>query len=1050
MTDPLSLGDTDMAKRLPEESNAPRKIVDIRAAKESRTIEALKAKDEQIRILSEQNKKLLESLDVCEEEAKEIQLEKLAIEEENRTLRESNFEAQSKARAAGGHLDQIRNEACDKDKQVKVMTAQNAELLRLLETEEASNAKLTSEYEEIRSSAKALNEQCESLTKTSRSYEELANKSVRESQLQAEEIRLLKAEVEHLKQQKNDVDMKTTVEIESLQDQLRVRKEKQYQLLEKLQIQEEARRQAEDQVSGMEEKIRELRAKTTETETNLHIEINAKLSQEDANRKLTIDSQSLAAENKELKEKCQKTEQDRLRLESEARESGEQLREMAEKVFQLLERLKLAELGKTRSMEALQKKEQEVHSLKKKNTRLIKESTIEGKARVKAELDKKVLEDQIRALKKHNSQLGQRCKEEAKLKIRAEDDQKEAQEKVRTLNGRLAFLLNRLQTDEEAKVVQKDEMKGMETQLKEFSERNENLQQMLDASESQNRSMTQTLRSREEELQATTIKLEALEQVVHDLEESKTERRMSMNEREVNGGSKGRNLAGGRMKFFVESKPTLGLAIIKGTCAKDRQWLDSKGCNTFLRKAMKSSNSQEMLIQKLAELHGLVMVQEEAEGKLKEEVKAKEEEIGHLDKKVHYLHEQLGAEEESKRKTLLRYVNAVKASVSLGEPGCEKDREEVGRIGAGRIHLPEANLADEETYAIAAMLRGNVTIAELNLRSNVITDDGARAMSSILSGQSALRHVDLRGNLISRAGIKIIAEALERSTRVKHVYVHAGGKIEAIGTSERTSSDANYHKNSEKSYDGGSQMDSNANAPLVSVETVCVVDVRENSQDKNNLGKNHELEFELSERSYNERKTQAENMFSVGKLAASINKKGDGIGGTCDKTHINGRAEKEDTTIQLIREKRKESKQRKAAQHQQVLREQGWMGRAGGLEVNIKKQRRESKLKISHSQSPQNHQRNKRRQAYENEQMTEVETQGGFPPVRPSSASETERRSNSAPCSLSAPSSSKIENNGGSSIKKRSCEGGGSLRPKISPFLQELFRKNDNSFSYSL
>lgn len=42
--------------------------------------------------------------------------------------------------------------------------------------------------------------------------------------------------------------MKTQVELESLQEQLRVRKEKQYQLLEKLQGQEEAKRQAEDQV----------------------------------------------------------------------------------------------------------------------------------------------------------------------------------------------------------------------------------------------------------------------------------------------------------------------------------------------------------------------------------------------------------------------------------------------------------------------------------------------------------------------------------------------------------------------------------------------------------------------------------------------------------------------------------------------------------------------------------------------------------------------------------------------------------------------------------
>ena len=41
-------------------------------------------KDEQLRILTEQNNQLLGSLDQAEEEANSIQMEKLAVEEENR------------------------------------------------------------------------------------------------------------------------------------------------------------------------------------------------------------------------------------------------------------------------------------------------------------------------------------------------------------------------------------------------------------------------------------------------------------------------------------------------------------------------------------------------------------------------------------------------------------------------------------------------------------------------------------------------------------------------------------------------------------------------------------------------------------------------------------------------------------------------------------------------------------------------------------------------------------------------------------------------------
>ena len=57
-------------------------------------MQALKMKDEQLRILSDQNRQLLGNLDKVEEDANNIQMEKLAVEEENRSLRDVNFELQ--------------------------------------------------------------------------------------------------------------------------------------------------------------------------------------------------------------------------------------------------------------------------------------------------------------------------------------------------------------------------------------------------------------------------------------------------------------------------------------------------------------------------------------------------------------------------------------------------------------------------------------------------------------------------------------------------------------------------------------------------------------------------------------------------------------------------------------------------------------------------------------------------------------------------------------------------------------------------------------------
>jgi chromosome segregation ATPase len=204
------------------------------------------------------------------------------------------------------------------------------------------------------------------LLSTARSHEEMSSMVAREGQLRGEEVRLLRAESEQLRQQNGELKMKTMVEVEALQEQLRVRKEKQYQLLEKLQAQEQAKRQAEDQLAGMEDQLRSLHARNVEIETQLQVEARIKQSFEDTNKEMSLENGNIFNANKDLQIKIEKSERERLRMEAETRDSGEQLREMAEKVFQLLERLKLAELSKAKALEALKKKEQDVVSLQKK------------------------------------------------------------------------------------------------------------------------------------------------------------------------------------------------------------------------------------------------------------------------------------------------------------------------------------------------------------------------------------------------------------------------------------------------------------------------------------------------------------------------------------------------------------------------------------------------------------------------------------------------------------------------------------------------------------
>lgn len=85
-----------------------------------------------------------------EEEATRIQQERLTAEEENRTLRETVFESQGRTRAAEAALKKVQAEAADRDKQLRIMTDQNAELLRLLEEEEAQTTRLNAAHEVTR------------------------------------------------------------------------------------------------------------------------------------------------------------------------------------------------------------------------------------------------------------------------------------------------------------------------------------------------------------------------------------------------------------------------------------------------------------------------------------------------------------------------------------------------------------------------------------------------------------------------------------------------------------------------------------------------------------------------------------------------------------------------------------------------------------------------------------------------------------------------------------------------------------------------------------
>jgi myosin protein heavy chain len=382
----------------------------------------------------------------------------------------------------------------------------------------------------------------------------------------------------------------------------------------------------------------------------------------------------------------------------------------------------------------------------------------------------------------------------------------------------------------------------------------------------------------------------------------------------------------------MESKPSLGLVLLKGKKPAHRAWLEKHGVNGFLTTAQKTNRFKEASIERLAQVYALLMVEEEETTRLGTEIGAREEHIEHLSRKTAYLQDRLGSEEDAKRRTLLRYVNAVKAG-AVSQASANNNTEGLGAedsSGGGAIQLPESGITDEEVHAIAALLRGNTSIADLNLRGNLITDEGARALSAVLGGKSALRSLDLRGNRIGKQGLRTIAEALERSARVRHVYVHAGGKIEALGTGRW----ANPRP-------GDADADARA-APLVTVETVCVVDVRENTpsdaappDDLSNNG------MEDGGMQPERNMLQAANNITQAALPPSSTQ------GEGKKLKVGGQGKKKkessaplsakEESLRAAERAREKAHKEKLRQEEQRARdaEARWEGRAGGLELRL-------------------------------------------------------------------------------------------------------------------
>ena len=430
-----------------------------------RAEEAVRLKDEQLKLLQNQNKKLLQTIENMEKEVQDaknsvgsLKSACLQAQDENISLRAEVRRAEEEGRLEAEASFQKQIETSQH--QIKVMADQNTELLRMLEGEEKKSTNLTSALESLQKKYKAMVADMEDARGRMEKENEEATEAVEKSQQRERELNL---------------------ELETKQEQLRGLRMN---------------------ISSLEEKLVKV--------SNANVELNSQLldSQRAANA-VSDDIQTTADEKiSELKKELETTKvkldiesQERIRFKNEVKDQADQLREMAEKVFQLIERLKTAEAAK-RPLET--KVERMQKDLREANVRFVRVETERNDAdkearRFGAELKKSRLAEQEAITKLQD--MSKLYKAEKSLRMREQRARREAEETRKALSGRVSYLLNKSALDDESRANARIDVKKLEKQMHTVAKKCETLRSQLREAQEANKVLTEAMRLKHEEIE---------------------------------------------------------------------------------------------------------------------------------------------------------------------------------------------------------------------------------------------------------------------------------------------------------------------------------------------------------------------------------------------------------------------------------------------------------------------------------------------------------------------------------------------------------------------
>ncbi|KAG3089972.1 hypothetical protein PC122_g7646 [Phytophthora cactorum] len=366
--------------------------------------DAIEAKTREVWLLSGQNDQLRVQLD--ELEAALEQLQRNVISKENDLVRRQRKLDQLEAEIDA--LQVSRSQAEGREKAMEIATTQNEKLLQALEAQERDAEELKArlddrdrECEQLRGShrdhiARSAESEVEVLHRTRQAEEKASAVSALQEKLRRER-KLLQEELSssHLNYQ---------MEMEKLQGELVMRRNKQYELTLKLQGVEARLHEAVDHRENAEEQLMAAQSRMQELERVLQdsLECKKQLETQLSSQKINA-SEEFEKQNKLL-----------IGAKNEIAVLQKQIEEMKEGMANRLALEKQRELRNRETKQLLSAQEALTLEQKERIHRLVKDVNRESQARAAVELEKTLLRDQLKALRQQCESNIRECMEQKK------------------------------------------------------------------------------------------------------------------------------------------------------------------------------------------------------------------------------------------------------------------------------------------------------------------------------------------------------------------------------------------------------------------------------------------------------------------------------------------------------------------------------------------------------------------------------------------------------------------------------------------------------------